>query len=135
MYNENDYIEYRKDCLAHHGVKGQKWGVVHERNKFDKQGRLIDKSTTKEDNNLKRKYEYESSTRKDISNIKRQEEIQTHELQRKEAKQKVENGKKITKAILSAAIIGTMVVSSIIVKRKNEYAMGQAKAAKLLNKK
>lgn len=134
MYNENDYIEYYKNHLAHHGVKGQKWGVVHEKNRFDKQGRLIKKSIKKEDNNLIRKYEYESSTREDISLLKRQEEMQTHSINRKEANQKVKNGKSIIKAILVGGVLATAAVSTIIIKHKAKIAEGEARASRMMNK-
>lgn len=132
MYNENDYIEYRKDCLAHHGVKGQKWGVRRLKEKIQKEKLKAKIAEQKQ----KQKDPYEDQLRFQKQSNKNQIKFEEkrHEFDQQDAKEKTKNGKSIIKTLLVGGVLATAAISSILVKHKNNIAEGQARASVMMQK-
>ena len=131
-YNENDYIEYRKDCLVHHGIKGQKWGVRRLEEKLQKE--KLKSKIAQEKQKQKDPYESQLEFQKKSDKERLKFEEERHEMDRQDAKEKTKNGKSIIKAILVGGVLATAAVSAIIVKHKAKVADGQARASRMMTK-
>jgi len=138
MPNEYYQMAYN-DYLAHHGIKGQKWGVRRFEN-YDgtltaagkeryygsnKSGKALEREVYRHINEIERKYANESDDRKD-------EELAKYlaTIDRSQINNRSEYHKYITSKILSIATLDPNgIINSI--NRRNEYVQGEKLAKEI----